>query len=98
MLPYSAEPEPPAAQSIDTGNNVKPIKQTTVPVTNGGKSFINGFIKKLRIISKNAPKIVAPIIPGYPKTDPTDIDGETKVKSVPIIQATLEPALPTPFA
>ena len=55
-------------------------------------------MKKLKIISKNAPNIVAPIIPGKPKTVPTEIDGDTKVKSVPIIHATLEPIFPTPLA
>ena len=39
-------------------------------------------MKKLKIISKNAPNIVAPIIPGKPKTVPTEIDGDTKVKSL----------------
>ncbi len=64
----------------------------------GKKNFIKGFIKKLKITSNKDPSIVAPIIPGNPRTEPTEIAGDTKVKSVPIIQATLAPTLPTPLA
>ena len=44
-LPYESDPTPPAAQSIETGIKVSPIKHTTVPVTIGGNNFIKGFIK-----------------------------------------------------
>ena len=34
-------------------------------VTIGGNNFINGLIKKLKIISNNEPKMVAPTIPSH---------------------------------
>src|SRR3712207_2939625 len=87
----------PYRRSSDLGNNVIPIKDTTVPVIRGGKNFIKGFINLLNIISTREPVIVAATIPAIPNLAPTLIDGFTKVKSVPIIPDTLEPTGPSPF-
>ena len=37
-------------------------------------------------------------IPGIPSVDPTEMAGDTNVKSVPIIQATRDPTRPIPRA
>ena len=40
-----------------------------------GIASLMGLIKKLKIISNNEPKMVAPTIPAIPNVDPTEIAG-----------------------
>ena len=101
---FSMEPKsfallPPPKELIPTEIKLKPIDNTTVPVTTAGKNFLRGFKKKPRIPSKRPPIMDAPIIAPYANTPPpmvaaTELNTPMKPEDVPIMIGTLPPTGP----